>query len=704
MRLVFLAIASVALALAAPSLAARADALSDCTKSSNSNDKIIEGCTAVINDSASPDRAKILALIALGRVQSSGNPLLARIDFDQALKSYSKAYFPTSEARLTSPKPTSFKANGSSLTNFEWAEAFNVRGDLESNALNFNAAIPYYMEAARINPWNDSYESSLGICYSKRSAYAGAIQHLNQAVALNASSAYNHLQRAIVYKESGDQSNANRDFREAVRLYGANIDQVLGNAKATGQLARGLEIYYTRRGSASLGAGDTDNANSDFNKALEIRSDYEPALNELGQTFIVTGRYDLAVQNLSKAINLNPKDALAFGYRGQAYMDSAQERRQRKASLNEQKVDLTHAQDDLKRALFLDPSLTDAHANFNKVNAYLAQVNAEIAQSPSNRKGDTPSSPPPSVSKQPGSPAPVPIRQTALERRLAFSVGNNHYPNFKTTANSAGDMLHSPLYDAQVMATELKALHFQVTERENLTHDDYIKEFNKFATQIRPGDTVLIYFSGHGAAIRGINLFLPTNTPLLDPNDDDSANRLLSFGIAQDDLVKTAHAQGAKLVMVISDACRNDPFPLAPMTAAKPTVVKRDWAMKPVPVSGALMIYAAGQGQTALDGPSPTENSLFTKFLIRQLRVQGQDVAGGFYNAKEFVANEAKLTQDPPKKTPHQQFPAIYDETLGGKIYLNGAPASKAAEANNSQVAMKSIPIAPRANIVLAPQ
>ncbi len=57
------------------------------------------------------------------------------------------------------------------------------------------------------------------------------------------------------------------------------------------------------------------------------------------------------------------------------------------------------------------------------------------------------------------------------ERRLAFSVGNKVYFKFSTPLNPKQGQLESPVHDAQLMRDNLQKLHFEVTERENLTHD-----------------------------------------------------------------------------------------------------------------------------------------------------------------------------------------------------------------------------------------
>ena len=46
------------------------------------------------------------------------------------------------------------------------------------------------------------------------------------------------------------------------------------------------------------------------------------------------------------------------------------------------------------------------------------------------------------------------------------------------------------------MRDDLQKLHFDVTEREELTHDQYMAEYGRFLNKVQPGDTVLAYTEG----------------------------------------------------------------------------------------------------------------------------------------------------------------------------------------------------------------
>jgi tetratricopeptide (TPR) repeat protein len=63
-----------------------------------------------------------------------------------------------------------------------------------------------------------------------------------------------------------------------------------------------------------------------FKEAVEYKPDFPEALNNLGFSLRLTGRYDEALQHYNKAIELRPDFMEAHEYRGRAYlaMDSVQ--------------------------------------------------------------------------------------------------------------------------------------------------------------------------------------------------------------------------------------------------------------------------------------------------------------------------------------------------------------------------------------------
>ena len=88
--------------------------------------------------------------------------------------------------------------------------------------------------------------------------------------------------------------------------------------------------------------GEYDKAMSEFTKAIELDPNFALAYGNRGWVYIKLGQYEQAVADCTKAIELDPDLALAYNSRGWAYIE-----------LGEYEQALA----DYNRAIELDPSL-----------------------------------------------------------------------------------------------------------------------------------------------------------------------------------------------------------------------------------------------------------------------------------------------------------------------------------------------------------
>jgi tetratricopeptide (TPR) repeat protein len=87
--------------------------------------------------------------------------------------------------------------------------------------------------------------------------------------------------------------------------------QIKGEVK-TDNLSRS----YLFRGLAYQVTGRFDEALSDFTKAIKLAPKDDKAYNDRGNTYLIKGRFDQAVSDFNEAIRLNPKNAHAYFNRG----------------------------------------------------------------------------------------------------------------------------------------------------------------------------------------------------------------------------------------------------------------------------------------------------------------------------------------------------------------------------------------------------
>lgn len=242
--------------------------------------------------------------------------------------------------------------------------------------------------------------------------------------------------------------------------------------------------------------------------------------------------------------------------------------------------------------------------------------------------------------------------------RLSLVIGNDGYESLP--------VLQKARNDAEAIADTLTGLGFAVTRLADADRRTMTRALSDLASAISPGDEVLFYFAGHGVEIAGRNYLLPADAPAARPGDEAF---LTAESVAVDDILTTLQSRGAKVTVLILDACRNNPFPrdgtrsaggaqgLAPIAAPE----------------GAFILFSAGTGQTALDALGPRDgdrNSVFTRALLPLMQVPGlsvQDIARAL--KAEVEATAAGVN--------HKQRPAYYDE-LTGDFVLNAGSARSA--------------------------
>jgi formylglycine-generating enzyme required for sulfatase activity len=240
--------------------------------------------------------------------------------------------------------------------------------------------------------------------------------------------------------------------------------------------------------------------------------------------------------------------------------------------------------------------------------------------------------------------ARVPAASTG--RRLALLIGNKDYSKKPLT---------NPVNDATDLAAALKDVGFDATLALNLNRRDLDGSVRAFAARVQPGDTALFYFSGHGMEVEGQNYLLPIDFDA--QAEEDVRYQALPASQVQDRL----HGRGARVSILILDACRNNPY--------------RSWksgagGLAAMSGKGAYVAFAAAQGQTADDNPRE-RNGRFTKHLLTAIRQPGLGIDDVFNRVRDRVEAESG----------GNQVPFSYSGVVGGFSFVAGAPERVRASA-----------------------
>jgi hypothetical protein len=263
--------------------------------------------------------------------------------------------------------------------------------------------------------------------------------------------------------------------------------------------------------------------------------------------------------------------------------------------------------------------------------------------------------------------------------RVALVIGNDRYPNLPSDRQ-----LQKAVNDARAVGEALEKIGFKVIRGENLDRAGMVDRIFAFSQAIKPGDTAVMFFAGHGVAFSGGNFLLPTDIPLPKAGEETRA-RNLSLGEA--DIVADIQERKPRVLVMMLDACRDNPFRQPGLTRS---IGNETGLLRGREAEGVFTIYSAGFGQTALDrlgDNDRSQNSVFTRTLLPALTRADTHLADIVIDVREEVARLAATAG-------HQQYPAYYDQTRGGRIYLAARPVVANA-APPSTTAPQAAPVAP---------
>ncbi len=209
--------------------------------------------------------------------------------------------------------------------------------------------------------------------------------------------------------------------------------------------------------------------------------------------------------------------------------------------------------------------------------------------------------------------------------RYALVIGNAAY-------QTPGWQLDNPVNDANLMATRLRGLGFQVTPLMNATKSQIEAAMNAFTTRVSAGgaDAVgVFYYAGHGVEHDGANLLVPVDVTARSMDELRYQAPPMQF------LLRDMARAGNKVNVIVLDACRNLPLPSGSRNG--PAGGLADLADVP---DNVLIAYATRPGLTAPDNPGET-NSVFTRTLADALARTPSDTAVNLFagvQARVFTA------------------------------------------------------------------
>jgi uncharacterized protein (TIGR02145 family) len=215
----------------------------------------------------------------------------------------------------------------------------------------------------------------------------------------------------------------------------------------------------------------------------------------------------------------------------------------------------------------------------------------------------------------------------AQQAKYALVIGVKSYQYVAPLQNS--------LNDAQDMATTLKTKGFTVVElydpaTKRAMQDAILKYFKLLEAQ--PDAAGLVFYSGHGMQVKGINYLIPTQAdPQIEADLDDQC-------VNMDYVMRAIEQAGNGLNIFVLDACRNNPFRSFSRSADK------GLSMVETP-KGSYIVYATKPGSVASDGTG--RNGLFTSKLLQYINTEGLNIEQVFKRTAHDVAAASSDAQRP---------------------------------------------------------
>jgi formylglycine-generating enzyme required for sulfatase activity len=260
--------------------------------------------------------------------------------------------------------------------------------------------------------------------------------------------------------------------------------------------------------------------------------------------------------------------------------------------------------------------------------------------------------------------APRAVAQQASPagNRIALVIGNGAYDTAP---------LPNAVRDSRVIGAALASIGFTVHEAADVDAITLRRRVEEFAREAHGADIVWVYYAGHGMQIDGENYLLPVR-PVLTTAADVTAR-----ATSAQTLLKRLEGTRARTVVLVLDACRDNPFAATTSTGSGVLgkgggLVSKGLARMDV-TTGALVAFSAAPGATAAD------DGIYAKALSAQVLKPELELLTVFRNTTMQVRDATK----------GQQIPRISEVTLTDPVYLARPPEKPPGVATQTAAAIK---------------
>jgi tetratricopeptide (TPR) repeat protein len=496
-----------------------------------------------------------------------------------------------------------------------YKRSLNSRGNAWKGKGELDLAIADYNEAIRVDPAFAFPYNGRASAYYNLGDFDRAIADYSEVIRLDPSLAPPYHNRGLAWREKGEFDRALADINEALRR----------DPKST--------AIYAGRGETWRRKGDLERALSDQDQAIRLDSQSPMPFLVRGDTYRYKGELNRALADYDHALRTHPDYIPAFVGRGLTF---------------EKQGNIARARAEYEKALNSKSQFRGdvAKSSLETARARLAAFDSGAPQpvipsAPARASSET-AIPTPEIAA-PVAPAPGSIIKRG--RRIALIIGNSAYRTIGP--------LRNPQRDAESVAASLRAVGFDtVAVVHDATRDKLNDALRAFAQEAERADWAMVYYSGHGMEMNGVNYLVPTDLRF-------GTDREVQAQAVALDLAMRSVDGAKKLKLIVLDACRDNPFAtqaqkvqasaaVMPVSTGSGPAVTRSVGrgLGAVKVSGAtLVVYAAKHGQVALDGEG--SNSPFAIALVQRLATPNVEINKLFRLVRDDVMEATAGRQEP---------------------------------------------------------
>ena len=236
----------------------------------------------------------------------------------------------------------------------------------------------------------------------------------------------------------------------------------------------------------------------------------------------------------------------------------------------------------------------------------------------------------------------------AIRKRVALLIGNNAYTN-------PVPLLETPIADVERIAEILRTRYgYEVTVVKNATKANTARALNQLAAVVRPEDSVLVFYAGHGYLMNDTNMgyWLPV----------DASAKTAANWISNEDISRFLTAIPARQLILVSDSCYSGTLTREFRVTGNAKVDTDDVLRK----RSVLVLTSGGDEPVADEGKGG--HSIFAWHLIGVLNAAQGQTPG----ANVFTEVRRRVSKDYPQ-TPQYGAAVSAGHTVGGEYLFTTA-------------------------------